>query len=53
MQSLKLPAGVPGRQMDLLFEGSRLDGLGPRAEQDHLDSGSGPHAGGGRPRRGA
>jgi len=28
MQSLKLPAAVPGRQMDLLFEGSRLDGLG-------------------------
>lgn len=27
MQSLKLPAAVPGRQMDLLFEGSRLDGL--------------------------
>lgn len=28
MQSLKLPAAVPGRQMNLLFEGSRLDGLG-------------------------
>ena len=27
MQSFKLPAAVPGRQMDLLFEGSRLDGL--------------------------
>ena len=28
MQSLKLPAGMPGRQMDLLFEESRLEGLG-------------------------
>ena len=28
MQSLKLPAAGPGRQMDLLFEGSRLDRLG-------------------------
>ena len=28
MQSLKLPAGVPGRQMNLLFEDSRLEGLG-------------------------
>jgi hypothetical protein len=28
MQSLKLPVAVPGRQMDLLFEGSRLGELG-------------------------
>ena len=28
MQSLKLPAAVPGRQMKLLFEDNRLDGLG-------------------------
>lgn len=28
MQPLKLPAAVPGRQMGLLVEGSRLDGLG-------------------------
>ena len=28
MQSLKLPAGVPDRQMNLLFEHSRLEGLG-------------------------
>jgi hypothetical protein len=28
MQSLKLPAAVPGRQMSLLFEDSRLEGLG-------------------------
>ena len=28
MQSLKLPAAVPGRQMSLLFEHNRLDGLG-------------------------
>jgi hypothetical protein len=28
MQSLKLPAAVPGRQMSLLFEDNRLDGLG-------------------------
>ena len=28
MQSLKLPAAVPGRQMNLLFEDNRLDGLG-------------------------
>jgi hypothetical protein len=27
MQSLKLPAAVPGRQMNLLFENSRLEGL--------------------------
>jgi hypothetical protein len=27
MQSLKLPAGVPGRQMNLLFQDSRLEGL--------------------------
>jgi hypothetical protein len=27
MQSLKLPAAAPSRQIDLLFEGSRLDGL--------------------------
>jgi hypothetical protein len=27
MQSLKLPAAVLGRQMNLLFENSRLDGL--------------------------
>ncbi len=28
MQSLKLPVAVPGRQMNLLFEGSSLEGLG-------------------------
>jgi hypothetical protein len=28
MQSLKLPAAVPGRQMNLLFGNSRLEGLG-------------------------
>ena len=28
MQSLKLPAALPGRQMNLLFEDSRLEGLG-------------------------
>jgi hypothetical protein len=28
MQSLKLPAAVPGRQMNLLFEDRRLGGLG-------------------------
>jgi hypothetical protein len=27
MQSLKLPTVVPGRQMNLLFENSRLEGL--------------------------
>ena len=27
MQSLKLPAAVPGRQMSLLFEDSRVEGL--------------------------
>ncbi len=27
MQSLKLPAAVPGRQMNLLFDDSRLEGL--------------------------
>jgi hypothetical protein len=28
MESLKLPTAVPGRQMNLLFKDSRLDGLG-------------------------
>jgi hypothetical protein len=28
MQSLKLPVAVSGRQMNLLFEASRLEGLG-------------------------
>ena len=28
MQSLKLPAGVPARQMNLLFADDRLEGLG-------------------------
>ena len=28
MQSHRLPAGVPGRQMNLLFEDSRLEGVG-------------------------
>ncbi|HVX78522.1 MAG TPA: hypothetical protein VHB49_20520 [Bradyrhizobium sp.] len=28
MQSLRLPATVPGRQMNLLFAESRLEGLG-------------------------
>ena len=28
MQSLKLPAVAPGRQMNLLFDNSRLEGLG-------------------------
>ena len=28
MQSLKLPATMPGRQMNLLFEDNRLEGLG-------------------------
>jgi len=27
MTSLKLPAAVPGRQMNLLFDNSRLEGL--------------------------
>jgi hypothetical protein len=27
MQSLRLPAAVPGRQMNLLFEDNRLEGL--------------------------
>ena len=54
MQSLKLPAVVPGRQMNLLFEDNRLDGLGA-LERDKIisNSGSDPHAGGGHPRRGA
>ena len=37
MQSLKLPAGVPGRQMSLLFEDSRLEGLG-RLERNKIIS---------------
>lgn len=37
MQSLKLPAAVPGRQMNLLFENSRLEGLGS-AERDKVIS---------------
>ena len=28
MQSLKLPAAMPGRQMNLLFEDNRLEGFG-------------------------
>ena len=28
MPSLRLPAAVPGRQMNLLFEDGRLEGLG-------------------------
>ena len=28
MQSLKLPAAMPGRQMNLLFDDNRLEGLG-------------------------
>jgi hypothetical protein len=28
MTSLRLPATVPGRQMNLLFDNSRLEGLG-------------------------
>ena len=28
MQALKLPAAMPGRQMNLLFEDNRLEGLG-------------------------
>jgi hypothetical protein len=28
MKSLKLPAAVPSRQMNLLFDNSRLEGLG-------------------------
>jgi hypothetical protein len=28
MHSLKLPAAMPGRQMNLLFEDNRLEGLG-------------------------
>jgi hypothetical protein len=28
MQSLRLPAAVPGRQMNLLFQDDRLEGLG-------------------------
>ena len=28
MQSLKLPAAMPSRQMNLLFEDNRLEGLG-------------------------
>jgi hypothetical protein len=31
MQSLRLPAAVPGRQMNLLFEDNRLEGLGALA----------------------
>ncbi len=37
MQSLKLPAVVPGRQMNLLFEDNRLDGLGA-LERDKIIS---------------
>jgi hypothetical protein len=37
MQSLKLPAGVLGRQMSLLFENSRLEGLGS-PERDKIIS---------------
>jgi len=29
MTSLKVPAAVPSRQMNLLFESSRLEGLDP------------------------
>ena len=37
MQSLKLSAVVPGRQMNLLFEDNRLDGLGA-LERDKIIS---------------
>ena len=37
MQSLKLPAVVPGGQMNLLFEDNRLDGLGA-LERDKIIS---------------
>jgi hypothetical protein len=37
MQSLRLPAAVPGRQMNLLFEDSRLEGLGA-LERDKIIS---------------
>jgi hypothetical protein len=35
MQSLKLPAVAPGRQMNLLFDNSRLEGL-DSAERDKI-----------------
>jgi hypothetical protein len=37
MKSLKLPAAVPGRQMNLLFDNSRLEGLGS-PERDKIIS---------------
>lgn len=37
MKSLRLPAMVPGRQMNLIFDNSRLVGLA-RAEQDKVIS---------------
>jgi hypothetical protein len=37
MKSLRLPAMVPGRQMKLIFDNSRLVGLAP-AEQDKVIS---------------
>ena len=37
MKSLRLPAMVPGRQMTLIFDNSRLAGLAP-AEQDKVIS---------------
>ena len=43
MKSLKLPAPVAGRQMNLLFDTSRLDGLGSAgAGQGRLGAGSDP-----------
>ena len=37
MTSLKLPAAAPGRQMDLLFDNSRMEGLGS-LERDKIIS---------------
>jgi hypothetical protein len=37
MKSLKLPAAAPSRQMNLLFDNSRLEGLGS-PERDKITS---------------
>jgi hypothetical protein len=37
MKSLRLPAAVPSRQMNLLFDNSRLEGVAP-AERDKIIS---------------
>lgn len=54
MQSPKAPAVEPARQLNLLFDNIRLEGLGLcGAGQDHIGAGSDPHAGGRPQRRGA